>query len=68
MNAEIINDTLQIDTDYYVIREPLWGKTVLAKKNQIIYGILDFRNRKWAEERLSELLSELKKKEIVKPG
>jgi hypothetical protein len=68
MNAEIINDTLQIDTDYYVIREPLWGKTILAKKNQIIYGILDYRNRKWAEERLSELLSELKKKKIVKPG
>ncbi len=67
-NVEVIQDTLKIDTDYYVINEPLWGRTILAKKNQIIYGILDYRNRKWTEDRLAEVLEALKKREIVKPG
>ncbi len=67
-NAQIISDTLDIDTDYFVINEPLWGKTILTKKNHIIYGILDYRNKKWAQDRLSEILNALKKKKIVKPG
>jgi hypothetical protein len=67
-NEGIIIDTLKVDTDYYVLNDPLWGRTVLAKKNQIIYGILDYRNRRWAEERLSDILEELKKRKIVKPG
>ena len=64
----IINDTLKIQTDYFVVNDPLWGLTILAKKNKIIYGILDYRNRKWAEERLTELLNELKKRNLVKSG
>lgn len=67
-NKGIINDTLKVDTDYYVLNDPLWGRTILAKKNQIIYGILDYRNKQWAEERLSDILEELKKRKIVKPG
>jgi hypothetical protein len=67
-NAGVLNDSLKIDTDYFVINEPLWGKAVLAKKNQIIYGILDYRNIEWTEQRLAELLEELKDKKIVKPG
>lgn len=67
-NKGIINDTLKVDTDYYVLNDPLWGRTILAKKNQIIYGILDYRNKRWAEERLSNILEELKKRKIVKPG
>ncbi len=70
MNAysAVINDTLQIQTDYFVVNDPLWGLTILAKKNKIIYGILDYRNKKWAEERLAEVLNELKKRNIVMPG
>jgi hypothetical protein len=67
-NVEVVQDTLKIDTDYYAINEPLWGRTILAKKNQIIYGILDYRNKEWTEDRLSEVLDALKKREIVKPG
>ena len=67
-HSAIINDTLQIQTDYFVVDDPLWGLTIMAKKNKIIYGILDYQNRKWAEERLSELLNELKKRNIVKSG
>jgi hypothetical protein len=67
-HSTIINDTLQIQTDYFIVDDPLWGLTIMAKKNKIIYGILDYRNRKWAEERLSELLNELKKRNIVKSG
>ena len=67
-NVEVIQDTLKIDTDYYVINEPLWGRTILAKKNQIIYGILDYRNKEWTEDRLAEVLDALKKRDIVKPG
>ncbi len=67
-NAEVFQDTLKIATDYVVVGEPLWGRTILAKKNQIIYGILDYRNSKWAEDRLHELLESLKKRKIVKPG
>ncbi|MBN2365847.1 MAG: hypothetical protein EH225_07465 [Calditrichaeota bacterium] len=67
-NAEVYRDTLKIATDYIVVGEPLWGRTILAKKNQIIYGILDFRNIKWTEDRLQELLEGLKKRKIVKPG
>ncbi|GAB4371601.1 MAG: hypothetical protein Kow0042_14430 [Calditrichia bacterium] len=67
-NAELIEEELQLGTDFFIVLEPLWGKTVLAKKNQIIYGILDYRNKDWAEDRLAELLSRLKKKKIVKPG
>ena len=66
--AKILNDTLEIDTDYYVVDEPLWGKTILAKKNQMIYGILDYRRKEWAEDRLKEVLDELKKRKIVKAG
>ncbi len=68
IHAEVLSDTLKIDTDYMVVNDPLWGKTILAKKNQIIYGILDYRNKRWAEERLADLLAELKKRKIVKPG
>jgi len=67
-NSEIMHDTLKIATDYIIVDEPLWGKTILAKKNQIIYGILDVRNTRWVEDRLAELLNELKKKKIVKSG
>jgi hypothetical protein len=67
-NVEVILDTLKIDTDYYVINEPLWGRVILAKKNQIIYGILDYRDKEWTEDRLAEVLEALKKREIVKPG
>jgi hypothetical protein len=67
-NSEVLNDSLEIETDYFVINEPLWGKTILAKKNQIIYGILDYRNIDWTEERMAELLEELKDKKIVKSG
>ena len=67
-NIGVIRDTLKIDTDYFVINEPLWGKTILAKKNQIIYGILDYRNEDWTEDRLAEVLDALKKRQIVKPG
>lgn len=66
--SAVINDTLQVQTDYFVVNDPLWGLVILAKKNKIIYGILDYRNKKWAEERLAELLSELKKRNIVMPG
>jgi hypothetical protein len=66
--GSILRDSLEIETDYFVIDEPLWGKTILAKKNQIIYGILDYRNDKWTEDRLHELLEELKKLKIVKSG
>lgn len=66
--SAVINDTLQVQTDYFVGNDPLWGLVILAKKNKIIYGILDYRNKKWAEERLAELLSELKKRNIVMPG
>ncbi|UCF65326.1 MAG: hypothetical protein JSW33_05720 [bacterium] len=67
-NIGIIRDTLDIDTDYYVVNEPLWGRTILAKKNHIIYGILDYRNEDWTEDRLAEVLDALKKRQIVKPG
>ena len=67
-NSEIFHDTLKIATDYVIVNEPLWGKTILAKKNQIIYGVLDVRNASWVEDRLAELLNELKKKKIVKSG
>jgi len=67
-NIGVIQDTLEIDTDYYVVNEPLWGRTILAKKNQIIYGILDYRNQEWTEDRLAEVLEALKKRQIVKPG
>lgn len=66
--SAVINDTLQVQTDYFVANDPLWGLVIFAKKNKIIYGILDYRNKKWAEERLAELLSELKKRNIVMPG
>jgi len=66
--SSLIPEQLEIDTDYYIVNEPLWGKTLLAKKNQIIYGILDFRDRKWTEDRLRDLLNQLKKKKIVKSG
>lgn len=67
-NARILDEQLNIATDYFVVEEPLWGKTLLAKKNQIIYGILDFRNKKWTEDRLDDLLSHLKKRKVVKSG
>jgi hypothetical protein len=67
-HGSILQDSLEIETDYFVIDEPLWGKTILAKKNQIIYGILDYRNIKWTEDRLHDLLEELKKRKIVKSG
>lgn len=67
-NGSIIFDELKVHTDYYIVEEPLWGKTILAKKNQIIYGILDYRNKEWTEERLEEILNNLKKKKIVKLG
>jgi hypothetical protein len=67
-NSAVLNDTLNIDTDYFVINEPLWGKAILAKKNHIIYGILDFRSRDWTEEQMADLLEELKDKKIVKSG
>lgn len=67
-NSQVLNDSLRIETDYFVINEPLWGRAILAKKNQIIYGILDYRNVDWTEERMAELLKELKDKKIVKSG
>ena len=66
--SAVINDTLKIQTDYFVVNDPLWGLTILAKKNKIIYGVLDYHEKKWAEERLAELLNELKKRNIVKSG
>jgi hypothetical protein len=66
--GSILPDSLKIETDYFVIDEPLWGKTILAKKNQIIYGIMDYKNIKWTEDRLHDLLEELKKRKIVKQG
>jgi hypothetical protein len=67
-NSAVLNDSLKIETDYFIINEPLWGKAILAKKNQIIYGVLDYRNSDWTEERMSELLEKLKDKKIVKSG
>ncbi|MFZ0388908.1 MAG: DUF6599 family protein [Calditrichia bacterium] len=67
-NGAVVYDSLRITTDFYVVDEPIWGKTLLAKKNQIIYGILDFRNREWTEDRLEEILNSLKKKKVVKSG
>ena len=67
-NSAVLNDSLKIETDYFIINEPLWGKAILAKKNQIIYGVLDFRNSDWTEERMSEILEKLKDKKIVKSG
>ncbi len=64
----ILEEELRIDTDYFVVDEPLWGKTILAKKNQIIYGILDYRDMNWTEDRMKDVLERLKKKKIVKPG
>ena len=64
----ILKEDLKIATDYFVVDEPLWGKTILAKKNQIIYGILDYKDKEWTEDRLDELLSRLKKKKVVKSG
>jgi hypothetical protein len=66
--SAVINDTLKIQTDYFVVNDPLWGLTILAKKNKIIYGVIDYHEKKWAEDRLSELLNELKKRNIVKSG
>lgn len=66
--AEILDEPFEINTDYFAVDEPLWGKTILAKKNQIIYGILDYHRREWVEERMAEILNRLKKKKVVKPG
>ncbi len=68
IKAEILPNDLKLATDYYVVEEPLWGRTILAKKNQIIYGILDYRNKEWTEDRLDEILTRLKKRKIVKSG
>lgn len=67
-HGEILNDSLKVATDYFVVDEPLWGKTILAKKNQIIYGVLNFRNKRWTEDRLDEILNQLKKRKVVKSG
>ena len=67
-NTEILTEDLKIETDYFIVDEPLWGKVILTKKNQIIYGILDYRNKSWTEDRLSEVLNLLKKKKVVKSG
>jgi hypothetical protein len=67
-NADTLHEDMRVSTDYFIVDEPLWGRTLLAKKNQIIYGILDFRNVEWTEDRLAEILSRLKKRKIVKPG
>ena len=64
----ILSEKLQMDTDYFVSDDPLWGKTLLTKKNQIIYGILDYRDKHWTENRLREILERLKKRKIVKSG
>lgn len=66
--TKVLEEDLKIATDYFVVEEPLWGKTILAKKNQIIYGILDYKDKKWTEDRLDELLNRLKKKKVVKSG
>lgn len=66
--AEILDESFRINTDYFAVNEPLWGKTILAKKNQIIYGILDYHRREWVEDRMAEILNVLKKKRVVKPG
>jgi len=66
--SAVVSDTLQIQTDYFAVNDPLWGLTIMAKKNKIIYGVIDYHDKKWAEERLSELLNELKKRNIVKSG
>ncbi len=67
-NSRLVNDTLEVATDYFVVDEPLWGRTLLAKKNQIIYGILNYRNKKWTEDRLQDVLNKLKKRKVVKSG
>lgn len=67
-NAEVMADEIKVDTDFYVVLDPLWGKTILAKKNQIIYGILDYRNKDWTEDRMKDILNNLKKRKIVKSG
>ncbi len=67
-NAVLLPNELKLSTDYYIVDDPLWGKTILAKKNQIIYGILDYHDVEWTENRLEELLERLKKHKIVKRG
>ncbi len=64
----ILEEELRIDTDYFVVDEPLWGRTILAKKNQIIYGILDYRDMNWTEDRMKDVLEAVKKKKSVKAG
>ncbi len=66
--SRIVNDTLNIATDYFVVDEPLWGKTLLAKKNRIIYGILNYRKKDWTEDRMQDVLNRLKKRKVVKSG
>ena len=67
-NGIVSDREMKIRTDYFVINEPVWGESILAKKNQIIYGILDFKNSKWAEDRMEDVLEFLKKNKIVKSG
>jgi hypothetical protein len=67
-NGGIMYEEIPVSTDYYVVIDPLWGKTILTKKNQIIYGVLDFRNINWTVDRLDDILNELKKRKIVKSG
>lgn len=66
--SDTINEKLDIGTDYYIFVDPLWGKTILAKKNQLIYGVLNARNIGWVEEHLKEMLERFKKKKLVKAG
>ncbi|GAB4333887.1 MAG: hypothetical protein Kow0037_12270 [Calditrichia bacterium] len=66
--SDTINEKLEIGTDHFIFVDPLWGKTILAKKNQLIYGVLNARNMQWVEDRLKELLERLKKKRLVKAG
>ncbi len=66
--AHTLDEKLNLATDYFVVDEPLWGKTVLTKKNRIIYGVLDFHEKSWTEDRLAEILNKLKKRKVVKSG